>query len=633
MSEFIKHECGIGMVRLLKPLDFYADKYGTPLYGLNKLNLLMNKIRNRGQDGAGVATIKLDMLPGERYISRHRSNDRQALQEVFDHIYQKHFNDLKPMQLADVDWLKRNVPYIGEIMMAHLRYGTHGANSIESVHPFLRQSNWMTRNLVVAGNFNLTNVRELFEELVALGQHPKELSDTVTVLEKIGHFLDDEVDRLINWHKPEGFSRTEINEKIIEGLDIQRLLRRATKKFDGGYVIAGMIGHGDAFVMRDPSGIRPAFWYQDDEVIVVCSERPAIQTAFNVKWDKVQEIAPAHALIIRRNGEVMQRQYTEPLDYHPCSFERIYFSRGTDRDIYLERKQLGRNLARRILKSVNHDFENTVFSYVPNTAETSYFGLVEEAEEILNQRKQKQIAKLRDAGKLTDKKMQKILAQKIRREKLIIKDEKLRTFIADDSSRGSMVHYGYDVTYGIVNNDKDTLVIVDDSIVRGTTLRDSIISIIERLHPKRIIVVSSAPQIRYPDCYGIDMSRLKKFVAFNALINLLKRDGKQKLIEKAYKRAKASVDLPLEQVENELKPLYDRYAYDDISDEIARIITPPHLDVQVEVVYQTLEGLHAALGPETGDWYFSGKYPTPGGMRVVNRAFINYYEGSSERAY
>ena len=633
MSDFIKHECGLGMVRLLKPIEYYAEKYGTPLYGLNKLDLLMQKIRNRGQDGAGVATIKFDMEEGQRYISRHRSRDRSAMQDVFKHIY-KHFKKVKPEEFKDIQKLKREKPYIGELMMGHLRYGTHGENSIESVHPFLRQSNWITRNLVVAGNFNLTNVRELFSQLVDLGQHPKELSDTVTVMEKIGHFLDDEVHRIHQWYKPEGFSNREITQKIIETLDVPRLLRRAARKFDGGFTIGGMIGHGDAFVMRDPNGIRPAFWYQDDEFVVVCSERPAIQTAFNVRWKKVKEIKPGHALIIRRNGEVFESPYTDTDRPHrPCSFERIYFSRGTDRKIYLERKQLGRNLAKQILKRVDYDFDRTVFSFVPNTAETAYLGLVEEAEELLNKRKQRRIRELSKKDKLTEKSLAKTLRATVRREKLIIKDEKLRTFIADDSMRGNMVHYGYDVTYGIVENYEDTIVIMDDSIVRGTTMRDSIVSILNRLHPKRVLIVSSAPQIRYPDCYGIDMSKLGNFVAFQALINLLKRDKKEKLIRKAYDRARASLELPDEDIRNELQPLYDRYPYEEISNEIARIVTPAGMDIPVEVIYQTVEGLHEALGKNTGDWYFSGNYPTPGGMRVVNRAFINYVDGRNERAY
>ena len=633
MSDFIKHECGLGMVRLLKPIEYYAEKYGTPLYGLNKLDLLMQKIRNRGQDGAGVATIKFDMQEGQRYISRHRSKDRSAMQDVFQHIY-TYFKDVPDDLMNDVQRLKVEKPFIGELMMGHLRYGTHGENSIESVHPFLRQSNWITRNLVVAGNFNLTNVRDLFSQLVELGQHPKELSDTVTVMEKIGHFLDDEVNRIHTWFKPEGYSNYEITQKIIEALDVPRLLRRAARKFDGGFTIGGMIGHGDAFVMRDPNGIRPAFWYKDDEFVVVCSERPAIQTAFNVRWKKVKEIQPGHALIIRRNGEVFEAPYTDTDRPHrPCSFERIYFSRGTDRKIYLERKQLGRNLAKQIMKKVGHDFDHTVFSFVPNTAETAYLGLVEEAEELLNKQKRKRVRELSKKGKLTEKSLAKTLQSTVRREKLIIKDEKLRTFIADDSMRGNMVHYGYDVTYGIVENYEDTIVIMDDSIVRGTTMRDSIVSILNRLHPKRIIIVSSAPQIRYPDCYGIDMSKLGNFVAFQALINLLKRDKKEKALKKAYQRAKASLDQPVEDIQNELKPLYDRYPYEEISNEIARIITPKDLDIPVEVVYQTLDGLHKALGDNTGDWYFSGNYPTPGGMRVVNKAFVNYMDGKNERAY
>ncbi|MGB4957887.1 MAG: amidophosphoribosyltransferase, partial [Saprospiraceae bacterium] len=517
MSDSIKHECGLAMIRLLKPLDYYHKKYGTALYGLNKMNLLLQKQRNRGQDGAGLVTIKLDSTPGTRYISRRRSNSPQYLKDLFDGVF-SHFMDITKEQLNDPTWLKDNKPYTGELLLGHLRYGTHGANTIETVHPFLRQNNWITRNLVLAGNFNLTNVDELFGELLSFGQYPKEKSDTVTVLEKIGHFLDDEVQRLFNWFKPEGYTNQEINTMIADHLDIQRLLQRASRKFDGGYVMAGLIGHGDAFVLRDPAGIRPAFYYHDEEIVVVASERPAIQTSLNIRNVQVQELKPGHALIIKKNGTVSEEQCKDILKPSPCSFERIYFSRGTDKEIYLERKKLGELLSDKILKAIDYDIENTIFSFIPNTAEVAFFGMIQGLNIRLNELKKKQILALTKKGELTDKNLQTILSQTIRSEKLAVKDEKLRTFIADDASRGEMVSHVYDVTYGIVNNNVDTLVLIDDSIVRGTTLKDSIVYILSTLNPKKIIIVSSAPQIRYPDCYGIDMSKMKEFVAFRALV-------------------------------------------------------------------------------------------------------------------
>jgi len=630
MSEQIKHECGIVLIRLRKPLDFYADKYGTALYGLHKLHLMMQKQRNRGQDGAGIATIKIGIQPGERYISRKRSNQPDPLRDVFEQVY-AYFKGLTREQLADAAWLKANFPYVGELLLGHLRYGTHGGNSIETVHPFLRQSNYINRNLVLAGNFNLTNVDELFEELIGYGQYPKEKSDTVTILEKIGHFLDDEVQRLHTWFKPDGYTNQEINDLIFEHLDLQRMLRRATKKFDGGYVITGMIGHGDAFVIRDPNGIRPAWFYQDDEVVVCASERPAIQTAFDVHYSKVEELPPAHALIIKRNGKVDVTPFTEPGKYTACSFERIYFSRGNDRDIYEERKRLGQNLVDAVLEAVDYDFKNTVFSFVPNSAEAAFYGLVHGIEERLDSIR---IEKVREMGDdIKPKKLQKILSMRARVEKVIVKDAKLRTFIADDNSRGDMVTHGYDVTYGIVRNDKDTLVLVDDSIVRGTTLKNSIIAMAARLRPKRIVIVSSAPQIRYPDCYGIDMSKMKDFVAFRALVELLKEHGKEHLLQETYERCKAQEALPKEEIKNEVQPLYDLFTYEQISDKVAEIVTPPGISARVKVIYQTLEGLHDACPNHRGDWYFSGNYPTPGGNRVVNRAFINFMENRDERAY
>lgn len=630
MSDQIKHECGIAFIRLLKPLEFYVEKYGTAFYGLNKLHLLMQKQRNRGQDGAGVATIKLDTTPGTRYISRKRSNAPQATKDVFEGIF-SHFEGLSPEQLKDIPFLKSNYPYIGELLLGHLRYGTHGGNTIEHVHPFLRQNNWMNRNLVLAGNFNLTNVDEMFDELVQLGQYPKEKSDTVTVMEKIGHFLDDEVQRLHTWFKPDGHNNVEINNLIVKNLDIQRLLRRASKKFDGGFAMVGMIGHGDAFVMRDPNGIRPAFFYQDDEVVVVASERPAIQTSFNIHVSKIKELTPGHVLIVKKDGKVSEVPYTEPKEKKSCSFERIYFSRGTDKDIYAERKVLGAQLARPILESVNYDFENTVFSFVPNTAEFAFYGLIKGLDAIFNERKTEQILKL---GKnLNPEKVQSILNQSLRIEKVAVKEEKQRTFIADDETRGEMVSHVYDVSYGIVHNELDTIVLLDDSIVRGTTLRDSIIKITARLRPKKIIIVSSAPQIRFPDCYGIDMSKLGEFVAFQAMIELLHENGKELLLKEVYENCKQQEKLPVEKMSNQVKVLYEQFSYEEISKRIAKIVTPKNIIPEVEVIYQTLEGLHIACPNHTGDWYFSGNYPTPGGNRVVNRAFINYIEGKNSRAY
>ncbi len=630
MSDFIKHECGIALIRLLKPLDYYVGKYGTALYGLNKLHLLMEKQRNRGQDGAGIATIKLDSRPGTKIIHRKRCSSGNSIQSIFEEVYDN-FNHLKKDKLKDAAWLKENAPFTGELLLGHLRYGTHGANSVKNVHPFIRKSNWIHRTLVIAGNFNLTNVDELFQELVELGQYPMEQTDTVTVLEKIGHFLDDEVQRLYTWHRPDGLTDLEINELIFDNLDVQRLLQRASKRFDGGYAMAGMIGHGDAFVMRDPNGIRPAFYYQDDEVVVVTSERAPIQTAFDVHFSKIQEIKPGHALIVKRNGTVSEKPFTEPAERRSCSFERIYFSRGNDRDIYTERKQLGDQLTPAVLEAVDNDLEHTVFSFVPNTAESAFFGLVKGIEKRLNDIK---LQKIKDLGSNpSSEDLQRILAMTPRVEKLVHKDAKLRTFIADDNSRGTMVTHGYDVTYGLVNNEEDTLVLLDDSIVRGTTLKESIIRIAARLRPKKIVIVSSAPQIRYPDCYGIDMSKMKDFVAFRALVELLKDTNQMHLLDETYQRCKVQVDLPKEEMINEVKALYDHFTDDQISKKIAQIVTPKGITAKVEVIYQTLDGLHSACPNHTGDWYFSGNYPTPGGNKVVNRAFMNYVEGRDERAY
>ncbi|HFC00120.1 MAG TPA: amidophosphoribosyltransferase [Phaeodactylibacter sp.] len=630
MSDQIKHECGIAMIRLLKPLEYYHKKYGTSLYGMEKLQLLLQKMRNRGQDGAGIATIKLHPKPGKRYISRRRSISPQYLKDVFDGIYD-YFRDLPPEKLNNPTWLKDNLPYTGELLMGHLRYGTHGKNTIETCHPFLRQNNWISRNLVVAGNFNLTNVDELFDELVTLGQYPKERSDTVTVLEKIGHFLDDEVHRLHTWYKPENPTTEDLNNLIIENLDVQRLLKRASKKFDGGYVIGGMIGHGDSFMMRDPNGIRPAYYYYNDEIVVMASERPAIQTAFDVHFSKVNEVLPGHALIIKRNGEISQKEFIQPQERRACSFERIYFSRGTDKDIYEERKKLGEQLADKVLEAVGYDFKNTVFSYIPNTAETSFLGLVKGVEKRLNEFKKEKILSLN--GSLKEKKLAKLLSLTARIEKIVIKDAKLRTFITADDNRGELVSHIYDVTYGVVKNEKDNLVLIDDSIVRGTTLKDSIIQMVARLRPKKIVIVSSAPQIRFPDCYGIDMSKMKEFVAFRALVALLNETGQKHLLKEAYKRCKKQEKHPEKKMVNVVQELYDLFPYEDISKKIAEIITPKGIKPKVEVIYQPIEDLHKACPNHNGDWYFSGNYPTAGGCRVANRAFINYMENSDERAY
>jgi amidophosphoribosyltransferase len=632
MSEQIKHECGLALIRLLKPLSYYHEKYGTALYGLNKMNLIIQKQRNRGQDGAGLATIKLDSQPGTRYISRKRSNSPQYLKDLFDGVF-SHFQGLTKEQLNDPEWLKEHKPYTGELLLGHLRYGTHGPNTIETVHPFLRQNNWITRNLVLAGNFNLTNVDELFAELLSVGQYPKEKSDTVTVLEKIGHFLDDEVQRLFSWFKPEGYSNQEINGLIADNLDLQRLLQRASRKFDGGYVMAGLIGHGDAFVFRDPNGIRPAYYYADDEVVVVASERPAIQTSFKRLFNEIKELTPGHALIIKKNGLVEEKQIKETTEATPCSFERIYFSRGTDRDIYLERKNLGDLLVDQVLNAINFDLENTVFSFIPNTAEVAFYGMIKGLERKLNDIKSEEIQHALAAGQLTSDKLNSILSKSVRVEKLAVKDEKLRTFIADDASRGEMVSHVYDVTYGIVRNEIDTLVLIDDSIVRGTTLRDSIIYILSTLRPKKIIIVSSAPQIRYPDCYGIDMSKMKEFVAFRALVDLLERDGKTDLLDRVYQKCLEEEKVPMEKMTNKVQELYEAYTDDEISARIAQLITPPDTTPEIQVIYQSLENLHKACPTHHGDWYFSGNYPTPGGNRVVNRAFINYMQKNDDRAY
>lgn len=628
MSDTIKHECGIALIRLLKPLDFYKEKYGTAFYGINKMYLMLEKQHNRGQDGAGLASIKLDMQPGERYISRIRSNEAQPVQDIFTRINQRINEGFKanPSLRDDVTLQKRELPYIGEVIMGHVRYGTFGKNSIENVHPFLRENNWMYRNLIMAGNFNMTNVNELFQNLVRLGQHPKDKTDTVIVMEGIGHFLDDEVEELYRKLKEEGYTKQEASPFIAERLNIERILKRAAKYWDGGYAMEGMIGNGDAFVLRDPAGIRPAFYYQDEEVVVVASERPAIQTVFNVKYENIRELPPGNAIIIKKSGETAIKEILTPKVRKACSFERIYFSRGSDRDIYRERKMLGKLLFPRVAQAINHNLKDTVFAYIPNTAETSYLGLIEEAEQYLNEQKAKQLAVAEKSE------IPAILSQKVRTEKVAIKDVKLRTFITEDSSRDDLVAHVYDITYGSVQKG-DNLVIIDDSIVRGTTLKKSILSILGRLEPKKIIIVSSAPQIRYPDCYGIDMARLEDLVAFQAALALHKERGTYHIIKEVYEKCLTQVVLSDDKVVNYVKEVYDPFTDEEISDKIRDLLLPNDFTSEVEVIFQTVDSLHKACPENLGDWYFTGDYPTDGGNRVVNRAFINFYEGNKERAY
>ena len=632
MSDAIKHECGIALLRLKKPLEFYKEKYGSAFYGIQKMYLLMEKQHNRGQDGAGFASIKLDVQQGERYISRVRSNDPQAIQDVFKQINERINEELTshPEYVNDVAAQKANIPYIGELFLGHVRYGTFGKNSIESVHPFLRQNNWMHRNLIVAGNFNMTNVKELFNSLIELGQHPKEMADTVTVMEKIGHFLDDEVTDLYQECKNNGLSKREASPVIAEKLDIQKILKRASKGWDGGYAMAGLFGHGDAFVFRDPAGIRPAYFYEDDEIVVVASERPVIQTVFNVAYDKVQELQPGNALIIKKNGKVTEEEIIVPTVKKACSFERIYFSRGSDAEIYQERKNLGKLILPAVLESIENDTDNTVFSYIPNTAETSFYGMVEAANDFLNQRKNQHI--LDNRNTLTADTLNELLAVKIRTEKIAIKDAKLRTFITDDKNRDELVAHVYDVTYGVIKP-TDNLVIIDDSIVRGTTLKMSIIKMMDRLNPKRIVVVSSAPQIRYPDCYGIDMAKLEGLVAFQAAIELLKERNQYNIVEDVYNKCKAQENLKDSDVVNYVTEIYSPFSDMEISNKIAELLTTPSVKAEVKIIFQTVENLHIACPKNLGDWYFTGDYPTPGGNRVVNRAFINFFEGNDARAY
>lgn len=633
MSEQIKHECGIALIRLRKPLKYYQQKYGTALYGLNRLYLLMEKQHNRGQDGAGVVSIKLDAAPGTRYIHRYRSTSSSAIPDIFARINARFAEAQKknPEKFSNPEWLKKKLPFTGELLLGHLRYGTYGKNTLDTCHPFLRQNNWMTRNLAIAGNFNLTNVDELFEQLVEIGQHPREKADTVTVLEKIGHFLDEENEKLFLEFKRKGHSKQEISPLIAQHIDIQKILKAASKKWDGGYAMAGLLGHGDAFVLRDPSGIRPVFYYQDDEVVVVTSERPAIQTGFNVPVEKIQEIKPGHALIIRKNGHCGEFEIKKPLQKKSCSFERIYFSRGNDKDIYEERKKLGEQLTNSVLKAVDYDIKNTVFSFIPNTAEVAFYGLADGIESYVNELKRKKI--LEKGNRITEPELKQILSIRARIEKVALKDAKLRTFITQDAHRNHLVAHVYDTTYGVVKSGVDKLVVIDDSIVRGTTLKRSIIKILDRLGPKKIVIVSSAPQIRYPDCYGIDMAKMGDFVAFQAAVALLKETSRENLLDEVYEKAKAQEGLPAEKIKNVVKSIYESFSDEQLSKKVTELLTPAGISARVEIVYQTIEGLHRACPNHKGDWYFSGNYPTPGGNKVVNRAFMNYMEGKNVRAY
>ena len=621
MSDQIKHECGIALIRLLKPLEFYQKKYGSKSYGANKMYLMMEKQHNRGQDGAGLATVKIGAKPGEKYIFRERSSAKQPIQEVFTRVNER-INDSKESE--------GNVPFQAELLLGHVRYGTFGKNNIESVHPFLRQNNWTHRNLIVAGNFNMTNNQELFDNLVKLGQHPKSKVDSVTVMEKIGHFLDDAVHKIYKDLKKEGFNKQEASPLIEKRLKVSKVLKKASRDWDGGYAMAGLLGHGDAFVLRDPSAIRPAYYYKDDEVVVVASERPVIQTVFDTTFEEIKELEAGNSIIIKKSGKTLVVPILEKRERKACSFERIYFSRGSDKEIYLERKKLGELLFPKILQSINSDLKNTVFSYIPNTAETSFFGLVQEAQKYISS--QAIVKLLEEKQEISKENLEKLFSLKPRIEKVAIKDAKLRTFIADDANRDELVAHVYDITYGSIKK-TDTLVIIDDSIVRGTTLQKSILKILDRLNPKKIVVVSSAPQIRYPDCYGIDMAKMEDFIAFRAAIALLKSQGKEDVIDQTYKDCLKELKLPSSKMKNRVSKIYADYSDEDISDQISKILKEKEIKTNVEVIFQTVESLHSACPKNLGDWYFTGDYPTPGGNKVVNQSFVNYYEGAKKRAY
>ncbi len=633
MSDPIKHECGIAMIRLLKPFSYYQKKYGTPLYGLNKLYLLMEKQHNRGQDGAGIASVKLNLRSGQPFYNIAKSNSKQAITELFERIHTDFakIEKTNPELVNDCDWLKNHVSFLGEVLIGHLRYGTHGGNGVERCHPFMKHNSWLTKNIITAGNFNLTNTDEVFQFLEKESNYYKDRFDTTAVLETIGHFLEEENDRIYEELIKSGVNSKEVVNQIAEQIDIQKILSQSAELFDGGYSLMGLLGQGDALVMRDPAGIRPAFYYLDEEVCVVASERPAIQTVFNVGVAAIKEIQPGNALILKRNGLVYEKEFATPVKRRSCSFERIYFSRGSDLDIYAERKKLGNYLADTVIKEIDSDFKNTVFSYIPNTAEVSFYGLVKGVEDAINKWKREHIKKY--AYQLDENKLNDLLNMRPRVEKIAIKDAKLRTFITQDNARNEMVQHVYDITYGSVIEHKDTIVIIDDSIVRGTTLKESIIRMLDRLNPKKIVIVSSAPQIRYPDCYGIDMSKMNDFIAFRAMLALLKENNMEHLLDEVYQKCKAQENLPKEQVKNEVKTLYKNFTAEQVADKIADLVKPMDCKAEVKIIFQTIEDLHKACPNHTGDWYFTGNFPTPGGNKVVNRAFINFMEGRDERAY
>ncbi|MFT2009517.1 amidophosphoribosyltransferase [Pontibacter sp. 13R65] len=630
MSDSIKHECGIALIRLRKPIEYYAEKYGTPMYGINKLYLLMQKQHNRGQDGAGVASIKINAMPGIEYISRFRSVKTRAIDNIFKKIGQEYsaLEEKQPDRVKDVSWVWENMPFLGDVYLGHLRYGTHGINSVDNCHPMVRENNWRSRSLAVAGNFNMTNVDEQFKKLIDLGQHPKHKSDTITVLEKIGHFLDEENQRQFDIHKAKDHTNQEITQLIEQHLDMQRVLKRSCRDFDGGYAMAGLTGYGASFVVRDPHGIRPAYYYMDDEVVVVASEKPAIKTAFDIEYSEIKEITPGSALIIDKGGEVGLKEILPQREKTSCSFERIYFSRGNDPEIYTERKNMGKLLCPQILEAINYDLKNTVFSYIPNTAETSWIGMMKGIESHLRDYRKKAILN----QKLTEEQLDEILQFKPRAEKLVIKDAKLRTFISDNDSRDDLVTHVYDTTYEVVKKGIDTIVVLDDSIVRGTTLEKSIIKMLDKLEPKKIIIVSCAPQIRYPDCYGIDMSRMKEFVAFRAVLELVKESGVDR-VKEVYDKCVAAAGTPEFSKINFVQELYAPFSPEQISDKVAEIVRAVDVNADVQVIYQRIEDLHQACPNHTGDWYFTGNYPTPGGIKVVNRAFMNFVENKGGRAY
>ncbi|MBO5839065.1 MAG: class II glutamine amidotransferase [Bacteroidales bacterium] len=633
MSEQIKHECGIAMLRLLKPLEYYQEKYGNA-WALNRMYLLMEKQHNRGQDGAGLANIKFDTKPGEQYINITKSNSSKPIQDIFNDAFadMKRLQKESPDKISDVQWLKQNARFVGELFLGHLRYGTFGKNELDNLHPFLRENNWKTRNLVLAGNFNLTNIDEMLDKLISLGQHPVKVADAAIILEKIGKFLDRDVERIFKQYKAQRMPNIEISQRIGEELDIETILTSSAKKWDGGYVMAGLIGHGDAFVLRDENGIRPCFYYYDDEIAVVASERPVIMTTFNKPLTEIKELEPGHAIIIKKNGQISIKQIKEPAQKPAkCSFERIYFSRGTDADIYEERKALGKLICPRVLQAIDYDIKNTVISYIPNTASVAFQGMAEAFADYANEQKIKAILENKD--RLDETVLRDIFTLAPRREYIAVKDVKLRTFITKDSERDDMVAHVYDVTYGQVREYVDNLVVIDDSIVRGTTLKQSIVRILDRLGPKKIVIASSAPQIRYPDCYGIDMSRMGEFIAFNAAIALLKESGQEHIIEEVYRKSKAQENLPKEEIVNYVKEIYAPFTDEQISAKITELVTPDNINAEIEIVFNTIESLHKACPENTGDWYFTGDYPTPGGNKVVNRAFINYYEGNNQRAY